>query len=149
MGDAAQMVACARGWLGTRFCHQGRRKRSAQDAGGVDCLGLLIGVADELGLQHDGAPVRALDELAYGHLPDEAYLRTRLETVLQPASSIGCGQVALMRVDGRAQHVGLVGDYAHGEGFSLIHAYAPARAVVEHQLDALWQQRIVQLYAWA
>ena len=51
------------------------------------------------------------------------------------------GDVVLVRIDEHAQHVAVVGDYTP-DGFSLIHAYAPARAVVEHALDAWWRERI-------
>ena len=72
------IIATARTWVGTRFTHQGRRKATAQDAGGVDCLGLLIGVAEECGLRFDGLAASALDKRDYGHYPDEARLYTTL-----------------------------------------------------------------------
>lgn len=138
-----RIVAAARGWIGTHFCHQGRRKKQVGHGGGVDCLGLLVGVAAECGLSHGGQWLAALDERDYGHFPDRGRLRGALEHYLQPVSvgAIAAGDVLLLRVDGLAQHVGIVGDYAGGE-LSLIHAYAPARAVVEHRLDGQWQGQI-------
>jgi len=76
--SAEQIVVCARGWVGTRFAHQGRRKKSAGDAGSVDCLGLLVGVADELGLMRDGRRLADQDETHYGHYPDSARLQAGL-----------------------------------------------------------------------
>ena len=38
MNDA--IVTCARSWIGTRFHHQGRLKKTQSHKGGVDCLGL-------------------------------------------------------------------------------------------------------------
>ncbi len=140
-----QIVACARGWLGVPFRHQGRSRH------GVDCLGLLACVAGELKLEKAGQRLADFDETDYGHIPDEARLWNGLcrvlhlidKDVLQP------GDVALMRIDGNARHVGIVSSYAlpvtGGEptSLSLIHAYAPARKVVEHRLDDMWQRRIV------
>jgi cell wall-associated NlpC family hydrolase len=46
MLDRQHIVDTARGWLGVPYRHQGRRKDK-----GVDCVGLIIGVGAELGLQ--------------------------------------------------------------------------------------------------
>lgn len=139
----AEMTACARGWLGTRFQHQGRLKRTAAHPGGVDCLGLLVGVAEELQLQdRRGRPLAQADMRDYAHLPDTAQLRRRLAAALQEAAPDAPreGDVLLLAIDGRAQHLGLVSRYGSGAG--LIHAYAPARGVVEHALDAWWRERV-------
>lgn len=70
----------ARTWLGTPFKHQGRLKGQ-----GVDCLGLLVGVAAALRLRgRDGLPLTSRDSLAYGHYPDEAALRDGLKRCLTP-----------------------------------------------------------------
>lgn len=139
----SDVVVCARGWIGTRFQHQGRLKRGAAHRGGVDCLGLLVGVAAELGLRDcDGLAFVEADERDYSHMPDVGRLKTRLLRVMREVeeSEMRVGDVLLMDVDGRAQHLGIVTD----EG--LIHAYAPARAVVEHALDAWWRARIVAVF---
>lgn len=39
------IVVCARGWIDTPFIHQAQRKGE-----GCDCKGLIVGVADELGM---------------------------------------------------------------------------------------------------
>lgn len=72
------IIAEARSWIGTPFRHQGRRKGQ-----GVDCLGLLAGVAAALALKgRDGRPLASRDSLAYGHYPDETVLRQGLERCL-------------------------------------------------------------------
>ncbi len=40
-----QIAAASRSWIGTAFHHQGRTKKTTGHKGGVDCLGLLVGVA--------------------------------------------------------------------------------------------------------
>ena len=142
MNDA--IVTAARGWLGTRFHHQGRRKKSDAHAGGVDCLGLLVGVADELALRSaTGVPLTALDETDYAHLPDIQRLRQKLSEVLRPVTEndVQPGDVGLFEIDGRAQHLAIFGRIDNT--LSLIHAYAPARCVVEHGFDENWRQKLV------
>ena len=145
-----RIVAAARGWVGTRFHHQGRLKRSARHKGGVDCLGLLIGVAQELDLRgRSGAALGDLDRRDYGHFPDGLALRAALEGALVPVGEITPGCILLLAPDGVARHLGIAGDAPDG-GLTLIHAYAQARAVVEHGLDAGWRERVRGIYnAWA
>lgn len=141
------IVEAARGYLGTRFHHQGRLKKSANHRGGIDCLGLLSGVAGELGLRgRNGELLSSFDATDYSHQPDVAELGLRLDALLEPVplSAMRAGDVALFEVDGRAQHMGIISGFAGG--FGVIHAYAPARAVVEHALDAYWRRKIVRLF---
>lgn len=132
----------ARSWVGTRFAHQGRRKCSAINAGGVDCLGLLVGVASECNIQFDGLSAAQLDETDYGHYPDERRLMTALSAHLtsQKSEPIQVNDVVLMEIDGRMQHLGIVGEKAGV--LTLIHAYASAKKVVEHGLDEVWRARV-------
>ena len=141
-----RIVAAARGWLGTRFHHQGRLKAGIHDRGGVDCLGLLVGVAAELDLRDAaGAPLSALDVPDYGHLPDGVALRAALEAHLAPADAIEPGRILLLAPDGAPRHLAIVG--ASGTGLTLIHAYAQARRVVEHALDGWWREKVAAAFS--
>lgn len=147
--SAAEVVSAARGWIGTRFHHQGRVKASAEGLGGCDCLGLLVGVAGELHLQARGGKglLADFDERSYGHLPDGQRLQAVLRDVLLPiaVSEMRAGDVVLFRLEREPQHLAMVSDYAHG-GLGLIHALAQNRRVVEHGFDALWRKRVVEVY---
>lgn len=143
MTDVNRLVQIARGYSGVRFAHQGRTKQS-----GVDCLGLLIAVAQEAGITVHGMAPAALDQSDYGTYPDTEFLRTRLEKFLdaRPVTELAVGNVILLAIDGRAQHLALVADYpAEGE-YGMIHAYAPARKVIEHRLDESWKKAIAGVY---
>lgn len=140
-----RIVQAARGWIGTRFHHQGRLKRTETHRGGVDCLGLLIGIARELDLRApDGTPLAVLDKPDYGHFPEGEALKEALERLLLPVNpcEMQSGHIVLLAPDGVPRHVGII-----SEGPSLIHAYAQARKVVEHNLDAWWCVKIVSCYA--
>lgn len=152
IGTSSPIVACARGWIGTRFHHQGRLKKTAAHKGGVDCMGLLVGVARELDLRGaDGLPLSLLDETDYGHYPSPERLREGLSRVLSPIAlaEMCAGDVALFEIDGDARHLAIVTEDTPG-GYTgqlgMIHAYTPARYVVEHLLDAWWQARLVAAF---
>jgi cell wall-associated NlpC family hydrolase len=142
-----RVVAAARGWIGTSFHHQGRIRKNASHKGGVDCLGLLVGVAAEIGITlPDGRLAASLDKTDYPHYPDTERLRRRLSAIMEniPTAGIQAGDILVLSVDGSPQHLAIVSDYR--EGLGIIHAYAPARKVVEQALDDFWTSRIVAAY---
>lgn len=124
----AQVVQAARGWLSTPFHHQARVKGVA-----VDCVGLVIGLARELGLV---AP--NFDVTAYPRMPDGTSLMQTAALHMQPAvvdMPLQPGQVIVVAFDADPQHLGILGDYRHG-GLSIIHAAARAQPgrVIETRL---------------
>jgi NlpC/P60 family putative phage cell wall peptidase len=125
-----EIVEIARGWLGTKFKHQGRVKGV-----GVDCIGLVAGVARELGIEFE-------DKLNYGRDPNGNELQSELERYLTPCGIV-VGAVALFRIEKQPQHVGIISDVG------IIHAYAQSRKVVEHGLDAWWLERLVGCYRFS
>ena len=146
--SGAAIVIEARTWIGTRFAHQGRAKRDAHFNGAVDCLGLLIGVAEALDLRDKYfAPLTTHDKQDYTRCPDGKTLERALHHALHPvpSASIQAGDIALFTMEGNPQHVGIITDY-NSDAIGLIHAYAPARAVVEHVLDASWRERMIAAF---
>ncbi len=130
----SQVVEIARKWLGTKFHHQGRKLGV-----GVDCIGLIVEVGKELGLSFE-------DRVDYAREPMNGELQAVLEKYLVPAE-LKPGCVVLFKLEKEPQHVGIITDY-NGDGLGLIHAYAQARKVVEHNLDASWRERITGVYEY-
>lgn len=133
MTTRAQVIDAARSYLNVRFHHQGRTRA------GLDCVGLVIRVAHDLGLT-------TFDVSGYGRYPQADLLRRHLAEQCTPVDVVQPGDVVLMRFETDPQHVALVGDYRYG-GLSLIHAFAPSRKVVEHQCDSLWRGRLLGAYS--
>lgn len=87
------------------------------------------------------------DRRDYGREPwKDGLQREMREHFGDPVSDWQPGDVALLRFDNQPGpgHVGIIGDYLHG-GLSLIHSYSLV-AVCEHQLDANWRARIIEVY---
>lgn len=131
----AEIVTEARSWLGTRFHHQGRLKGV-----GCDCAGLVVGVAQALGLSD-------FDKTDYSRLPDGDMLRAVCDANMTgiALADVAPGDVLLFKFDQFPQHLAIVGEHPSG-GLSIIHAYAPAHKVVEVRLDEGWVSRIVAAY---
>lgn len=122
----SDIVAQARSWISVKWRHQGRSRE------GIDCAGLVIKVAHELGLTE-------FDTADYARqATDETMLELCREHLVEISrSAAGPGDVAVMRF-GTNRHIGFFGDYPGG-GLSLIHAYSNApRRVVEHVFNDDW-----------
>lgn len=137
-----QMANAARGWVGTPFHHQGRVKRTPENKGGCDCIGLIIGVARELGLKH----IYENDESGYARMPDGEMLYMKLKEHLNeiPKEQMMEGDILLFRFDKNPQHVGIVSNLNGHMG--IIHSYLQARGVVEHKMDEYWYARVVACF---
>ena len=142
MTTSHEVIACARQFAGVRFVHQGR------SAAGLDCLGLLLLTAQTLELSFDGQGVEALDVPHYGARPDALLLKQKLDAHLMPIekSEVREADIVLLKIDGRPQHLGLLTDYPLAGELGMIHAYAPAREVVEHRYDAHWRRDTYTAY---
>lgn len=132
-----QIVDIARRWVDTPFHHQARL-----EGVGVDCVGLVIGVAREI-----GAVAPSFDITGYGRVPDGVQLRRHLDEHMVPLehADMAPGDVVLVAFDSHPQHVGIVGDYLHG-GLSIIHASGAHGRVLETRLLFTKAMRFVAAY---
>jgi cell wall-associated NlpC family hydrolase len=118
----AQVIAAARGMLGTPWMHQARLPGAA-----LDCAGLVICTARALGL------IPPSWEIAdYPRSPDGT-LAALCAAHMQLIGAPELGAVIVVAVERDPQHLGIVADYRHG-GWSVIHASSHARRVVETRL---------------
>jgi cell wall-associated NlpC family hydrolase len=127
------VIDAARLALGTPFRHHGRTVGK-----GLDCAGLLAHVCGAL-----DQPV--IEQPGYGRRPSGGLLEAALDA--QPAlvrvrETPQVGDFVLMKfeTDRAPSHLGIVA------GKTLIHAWAIARKVCEHDFDAEWQRRVVRVY---
>ncbi|MBA3588308.1 NlpC/P60 family protein [Methylibium sp.] len=128
-----QVVAAARGWRDVPYVHQGRSRA------GVDCAGLVIMVAHELGAS-------SFDVADYGRYPSRDRMRELMRSLCSECTGEPLpGMVAMMQFTGEPRHLGIVVAYRHG-GVALVHALQAAGRVAEHRIDALWRSRITALF---
>ncbi|MFK7877440.1 MAG: peptidase [Paracoccaceae bacterium] len=131
------IVAAARGWIGTPYRHQ----HSVKGAG-CDCLGLLRGVWREvLGAEPEAVPPYSQD---WSEPTGDEGLWRAAQRHLKPKPLLvpGVGDVLLFRMrDGSiAKHLGLQADVSPVPTF--VHAYS-GHGVVESPLSQPWHRRIV------
>lgn len=134
---ADDIIILARSAIGTPFRHQGR------DVGkGLDCAGLLTHILRELGIDHK-------DRTGYARMPSGGQIETALEDHVSigviyriQLSEMQLGDFVLMKFEGEnaSRHLGVCA------GNTLIHAWAIARKVCEHDFDDMWKRRVTRAY---
>ena len=125
MIPAGAVVAEARTWIGTPWKHQARVKGI-----GVDCIGLVGGVASALGIREafewrDDRSLRG-----YGRTPVPETLLDACERFMDRVAVIDrrIGDVLVIGFSAGPQHFAIV---SRRSPDCIIHAYAQRRAVVE------------------
>lgn len=133
----ADIVACARSWLDTPYQHQARLKGV-----GVDCAGLIIGVANELGISD-------FNISTYGKQPEPVKMGEYLDSYLDrvPIGQLREGDILWLRVED-PQHLAIVTSMS--PRIMIIHAFAflPVQKCVEHGAGKYWQDRITACYRY-
>lgn len=150
------IVDVARTWIGTPYVHQARGPKGPE--GGVDCVGLLIGVCREMGLIGPD-----YDPNGYAWETDGTQLHEELHKWLdlQGVSSGGFGvsqwserlqpgDIAVLKLTGLPQHAAIISEIDYGpetKALGMIHSYnGGSKTVIEHRIDDRWARRIVSLW---
>lgn len=140
-----QVVAAARRWVGTPFADKGRRIGQ-----GLDCVGLVLCVASELGLV-DKNDVPFTPEMYNDYSSQPAgnfvHLTCHKHLVAKGLPAMRPGDVVTMAIPSAPCHVGIVGLDSTGI-YTLIHAYAGGGSkCIEHEISASWQRRIMGCFS--
>lgn len=129
----------ARGWLGTPYLHQARCRGA-----GCDCLGLVLGVWEDLGGTVPQLPPYSRD---WSEPQGAETLWREAERLLIPKQQPGAGDVLLFRMvsTGVAKHLGIAVE--DGVSPRFIHSMS-GRGVVETRLTRPWARRLVARFAF-
>ena len=131
-------------YIGVPFRHRGRSRPSPTYTGALDCLGLLVMVAEDLGLPYK-------DKKVYGREPWKDGLRKGLQENCGPPVKrpLRENDIVLFRHKNGEEpaHVGITFPYPSG-GLGLIHTSGEHGRVVKHRIDARRFNLIVEAYEW-
>ena len=137
-----EIVAAARGWIGTPYRHQ-----AACRGAGCDCLGLVRGVWREvIGEEPERPPAYSMDWS--GPAREEVLWQAALRHLrARPVTGEQPGDVILfrMRAGAVAKHLGIC--TRAGRDARFVHAYS-GHGVVESALSLPWRRRIVARFAF-
>ncbi len=130
--NKSKIIKTAREWIGTPYHHQGRVKGV-----GCDCIGLIIGVAHELGLS-------SYNINGYSPYPDGTKLLQLFRSECLEVDNYEPGDILIFRIKKSPQHCGIlaVNDWK----LTIIHAYQTTEAVREHEFSPWWRERVVTAF---
>jgi NlpC/P60 family putative phage cell wall peptidase len=133
-----EVVAAARGWIGTPYTHGASAKGA-----GTDCLGLLRGVWREvMGPEPEAVPPYTRDWSEPSR--EEALWAAALRHLRPGTGAPGDVLLFRMRAGSVAKHLGILA--RTGPGASFVHAYS-GHAVLESPLAAPWERRVVARFS--
>ncbi|MDX1779798.1 MAG: NlpC/P60 family protein [Thalassovita sp.] len=140
--DGAQVVAAARGWIGTPYRHQGAAKGA-----GCDCLGLVRGLWRELLEAEPELPPAYSRDWSEPQGDELLWGAAKRHLLVKAPGDEARGDVLLfrMRAGSVAKHLGIAAE--NGARRSFIHAYS-GHGVVESPLSLPWRRRIVARFAF-
>ena len=133
--EPSAIVRAARMFVGTPYHHQGRVRGV-----GVDCVGLIFGVAKELDIAIVDKP---LFRRYKRRPPVGSGLLIHLEEQCQRVDKWQPGDILVFwvnRVNRRAQHL------AFGGANTIIHTHSAVHFVVEQPFDDYWRERFITAY---
>lgn len=139
-GRGGEVVAIARGWLGTPYRHQ-----ASTLGAGSDCLGLIRGVWRGLyGQEPEAVPAYSMD-WSEPQGEERLWQAARRHLIESAQGPLAPGEVLLFRMRGSsvAKHLGIVSEVGVSPRF--IHAYS-GHGVVESPLSAPWLRRVVSRF---
>ena len=138
-----QIIAAARGWIGTPYHHQASLRGV-----GCDCLGLIRGLWRELlGDEPEAMPAYTRD---WGDVTGSEPLLAAARRTLTPTPPglARSGDIIVFRMQaGVAKHAGIVTEELHDEPARFIHAVEDF-GVVEVALTRWWHRRIAAAFAF-
>lgn len=129
---AHSIVIEARKYLGVPYLHQGRNRK------GIDCIGLLISVAQNLGISDFN--IDGYSRLPSGRMMQRLMRDHMTEIALKEA---GEGDVLHMSFGNQPQHVAVI---TETNPIRIIHADSERGKVVEHVLDDQWMRCVRGVY---
>ena len=133
MSLSNKLINEARSYVGTQFRHQGRSKKS-----GVDCVGLIIGVARAV------IPDFTFDFTVYDRDPDgHTLMRLANENMTEvPVGEAKHGDIFIMFYMNPSWpcHVAFIA--TDKGGINVIHAASMRGKVVEHILSPDWRKKV-------
>lgn len=144
-----QIVRTAKEWLGTRFVHKGMIKKTGlSDLGGCDCIGLIIGIAADLGITlKDQHPYNIAKTYQNYKTINNTDLVGIMNQFLTCATMPKLGSIVVFAPNPRTPHVGIISKL-DSNAWYFINANKQAGMVVEQITDQHLLQHISGIFCF-
>ncbi|MDW9531866.1 NlpC/P60 family protein [Sinorhizobium meliloti] len=135
MTTLQDIITEARTWLGVKF------KKGGRDRFGVDCVGLLVNVGRNCGLEIDDTT-----EYSFDPHPEKFQEMVYGQTVAMPFQGLQPGSIVLLRQTVFPMHTGILSRDTYGR-LSIINANLHKRQVVEQPYGE-WKDQVIGIRSY-
>lgn len=146
MPTRAEVIVQARLYIDTPFIHQARVMGKK---GGIDCVGLVLCVADDLGVADiNGRPFKRFDYKDYSAQPVGKFVHEemRRRMAIKPLRDLQAGDIVTMKIPTDPCHAAIITEQ---DGvLHVVHAYQGYEKCREHILNHQWRNRIVGVFSF-
>ena len=137
-----EVVEVARSWIGTKFHYTGRIKINENNKGGVDCIGLIMKVGEEIGMKYNNKNIINYDYLTYSRYPNNGEMKNFLDKYFIKTNEARTGNLLYFNFNDGLEHIAILSDKG------IIHCYIEAGGVVEHGMSKFWEDKIMGYYSY-
>lgn len=139
-----KILKVAKSWLNTKFHYGGRVKINNQNNGGIDCIGLILKIGEEINSTYNGKNIIMLDQTNYSKFSNDFEMKKFLDKyfIKIKEKDVKIGDIVYVNFNNSLEHVAIISDVG------LIHCYVEARKVVEHSLSQYWKDKIKCFYRY-
>lgn len=140
--DSRKILKIAKSWIGTKFHFNGRIKKNDYNNGGVDCIGLILKIGEEVNSTYNGKNIINYDYLTYSRYPNKSEMKNFLDKYFIKISEkqVKIGDLMYLNFDNKLEHIAVITDVG------ILHCYVEVGKVVEHTLDDYWIRKIKGYY---
>ncbi len=134
----------ARTWIGTKFHYRARIKINKRNNGGVDCIGLILKVGEEINSTYNGKNIISFDDTNYSKFFGGFEMKKFLDKYFLKIDKgyAKSGDIAYINFKNGLEHVAILSD------IGLIHCYVEVGKVVEHFITEYWKGKIKNFYRY-
>lgn len=142
--NSKKILKTAKSWIGTKFHFNGRIKKNQNNNGGVDCIGLILKIGEEINSTYNGKNIINYDYLAYSRYPNKYEMKNFLDKYFIKISEkeVKIGDLIYFNFENKLEHIAIVTDVG------ILHCYVEVKKVVEHGLNDYWNKKIIGYYRY-
>lgn len=142
--DSRTILKASKSWINTKFHYTGRIKVNKNNSGGVDCIGLIIKVGQEINSTYNGKNLIYYDYLTYSRYPNHNEMKKFLEKyfIKIDKKQAKTGDLVYINFNNGLEHIGILSK------IGIIHCYVDVGKVVEHRIDDYWNNKIIDYFRY-
>lgn len=142
--NSKKILRIAKSYIGTKFHYTGRIKINNNNKGGIDCIGLILKIGEEINSTYNNKCIINYDYLTYSRYPNNNEMYNFLEKyfIKIDKKQATIGDLIYINFNDKLEHIAILSD------IGIIHCYVEVGKVVEHSLNKYWTDKIISYYRY-